>query len=153
TTQAPGKLGQAREFDGADDKVAAFVPVAGLTQWTIALWAEWQDGPKTYEHPIGLGTEHDATFWFSGTTLAFKAQDASGNTVIEKHLSWSIATGTWYHLAATFDGTTVKAYLDGVEKVSVVGTTTAIRSNSIRIGTSGRSEERRVGEESEAVLA
>ena len=48
-----------------------------------------------------------------------------------------LSSDRWYHLAATFDGTTVKAYLDGVEKVSVVGTTTAIRSNSIRIGTSG----------------
>ena len=109
----------------------------GLTHWTIALWVKWRDGPNTYEHPIGLGVGHDATFWFSGTIVAFKTQDASGNTVLDGGLSWSIAPGVWYHLAATFDGTTVKAYLDGVEKFSIAAPTTTIRSNSVKVGTSG----------------
>src|SRR5439155_20213261 len=130
-------FGRARDFDGGDDKVVAPVPVEGLTHWTIALWVKWRDGTNTYEHPIGLGVGHDATFWFSGTIVAFKTQDASGNTVLDGGLSWSIAPGVWYHLAATFDGTTVKAYLDGVEKFSIAAPTTTIRSNSVKVGTSG----------------
>src|SRR2546430_6731749 len=59
------------------------------------------------------------TTLFRSTIVAFKTQDASGNTVLDGGLSWSIAPGVWYHLAATFDGTTVKAYLDGVEKFSI----------------------------------
>src|SRR2546426_812248 len=158
TTDVVGKVGRARQFDGTSDKVAATVSVGG--QWTIALWVNWNDGPNTYEHPIGLGTGHDATFWFSGTTVAFKTQDASGTTVVDRRLSSSITTGIWYHLAATFDGTTVKAYLDGVQAFSVVGPATTIRSSGVKTGTSGseannffdgiideRSEERRVGKE------
>src|SRR5207249_8778711 len=135
TTDVVGKVGRARQFDGVDDNIAASVSVGG--QWTIALWVQWNDGPNTYEHPIGLGTGHDATFWFSGTTVAFKTQDASGTTVVDRRLSSSITTGIWYHLAATFDGTTVKAYLDGVEASAVHGPAPTIRSNNIKIGTSG----------------
>src|SRR5207249_104347 len=137
TTDVVGKVGRARQFDGTSDKVAAFVPLGGSGQWTIALWVQWNDGPNTYEHPIGLGTGHDATFWFSGTTVAFKTQDASGTTVVDRRLSSSITTGIWYHLAATFDGTTVKGYLDGVQACSVPGSGTTIRSSSVKIGTSG----------------
>src|SRR2546430_12161270 len=72
------------------------------------------------------------TTLFRSTIVAFKTQDASGNTVLDGGLSWSIAPGVWYHLAATFDGTTVKAYLDGVEKFSIAAPTTTIRSNSVK---------------------
>jgi len=108
-------------------------------RWTIALWVNWHDGPNTYEHPIGLGMGHDATFYFSDTFVAFKTTDASGNTVVDRRLSSSVISGTWYHLAATFDGTAVTGYLDGVEQLSVVAPTTTIRSSSIKIGTSGYS--------------
>src|SRR5207249_7496371 len=112
------------------------VSVSG--QWTIALWVQWNDGPNTYEHPIQLGTGHHATYWSSVTTFALTTQDASGTTVVDRRLSSSITTGIWYHLAATFDGTTVKGYLDGVQACSVTGAGTTIRSSSIKIG---RSEE------------
>src|SRR5207249_7334058 len=111
------------------------VSVSG--QWTIALWVQWNDGPNTYEHPIQLGTGHHATYWSSVTTFALTTQDASGTTVVDRRLSSSITTGIWYHLAATFDGTTVKGYLDGVQAFSVPGPATTIRSSSVKIGTSG----------------
>src|SRR5947208_765085 len=137
TMEVDGKTGRARQFDGAGDKVQTSIPVAGLTHRTIALWAKWSDGTNVYEHPIGLGKGHDATFWFSGTILAFKTADASGNTVIDQGLSSTISTRIWYHLAATFDGSSVTAYLDGVKVFSALAPATTIRSNSVKIGTSG----------------
>src|SRR5437773_1928879 len=137
TKDVSGKVGRARQFNGGSDKIAALVPIGGLNRWTIALWARWDDGLNVFEHPIGLGRVHDATFWFSGTTVAFKAQDSFGNTVVESSLSSTISPGTWYHLAATFNGTTVKGYLDAIETFSVTSPGTMIRSNSIKVGTSG----------------
>src|SRR2546426_6678307 len=87
TTDVPGKVGRARQFDGVEDNIAACVSVGG--QWTIDLSVLWTDWPNTYGHPIGLGTGHDATFWFTGTTVAFKTQDASGTTVVDRRLSSS----------------------------------------------------------------
>src|SRR5439155_5655032 len=84
-------FGRARDFDGGDDKVVAPVPVEGLTHWTIALWVKWRDGPNTYEHPIGLGVGHDATFRLEDTTAELKSHDASVSRVLHEGLSWSIA--------------------------------------------------------------
>src|SRR5437867_12253790 len=89
-TAVVGRVGRAVQVDGAC--ALTVFTVAGSGQWTIALWVQWNDGPNTYEHPIGLGTGHDATFWFSGTTVAFKTQDASGTTVVDRRLSSSITT-------------------------------------------------------------
>ena len=137
TVDVDGEIGRARHFDGAGDKVQTSAPVAGLTHWTIALWVKWSDGTNVYEHPIGLGKGHDATFWFSGSILAFKTSDASGNTVLDAGLSSTMSTGVWYHLGATFNGTNVTGYLDGVEVFSALAPATTIRSNSVKIGTSG----------------
>src|SRR5207249_1734654 len=137
TSDVQGKSGRGWEFNGISDEITAVLPRSGLGQWTVALWVNWQDGTGVYEHPIGLGMRHDATFWFSGTTLAFKTTDAFGNTVVQQGLSSSVTTGTWYHLAATFDGTIVAGYLNGIAAFSVAGPATTIRSNNVRIGAPG----------------
>src|SRR5439155_19975012 len=124
TVEVDGKTGRARQFGGAGDKVQTSVAVAGLRHWSIALWVKWSDGTNVYEHPIGLGRGHDATFWFSGTSLAFKTSDASGNTVIDQGLSSTISTRIWYHLSGTFDRSCVIVYLDGVMVFSALAPAT-----------------------------
>src|SRR5207249_7188843 len=116
TTDVPGDVGRAREFDGMDDKVVAVAPVGGLSQWTIALWADWHDGPIRFEHPIGLGTGHDATFWFSGTIVAFKTQDASGTTVVEIGRASSRGRVMRSELAESFNRRKEEDKLDGVHQ-------------------------------------
>src|SRR5207249_8590692 len=101
---ATGRIREVSSFPTRRSSDLTSIPVAGLTHWTIALWAKWSDGTNVYEHPIGLGKGHDATFWFSGTILAFKTADGSGNTVIDNGVSSTISTRILYHLAATFDG-------------------------------------------------
>src|SRR5205809_2013647 len=59
------------------------------------------------------------------------SQDASGTTVVDRRLSSSITTGIWYHLAATFDGTTVKGYLDGVQACSASAAGTERRTTRL----------------------
>ncbi len=112
-----GTVGGALEFDGTDDYVS--VPNSSSLQLTSALtMAGWikanswgsgtdvdiiarkgEDNPNNYQLSIADGL----------ATLYLDDGDGSGyrgDTLLN--------TGQWYHVAATWDGTTVRVYVDGV---------------------------------------
>jgi hypothetical protein len=112
-----GTVGGALEFDGTDDYVS--VPNSSSLQLTSALtMAGWikadswgsgtdvdiiarkgEDNPNNYQLSIADGL----------ATLYLDDGDGSGyrgDTLLN--------TGQWYHIAATWDGTTVRIYVDGV---------------------------------------
>ena len=109
-----GKVGGALEFDGVDDYVETDYAV-DLSTWTVAVWVkssaapspEWPSGPvhrnKNYQINWNHGT--DAFRGAAGTQVGGTWYAASFG-----HLQ----AGTWYHLAATYDGESLKAYRDGV---------------------------------------
>ncbi len=114
-----GIVGGALEFDGTDDYVS--VPSSSSLQLTSALtlagWIKadsWGSGdevdpiarkgegnPNNYQLAVVDGR---ATFYLDGG----EADDDGfeGNTVLN--------TGQWYHVAATWNGSTVRVYVDGV---------------------------------------
>ena len=114
-----GQLGGALEFDGTDDYVS--VPSSSSLQLTSALtiagWIKadsWDSGndvdpiarkgdgnPNNYQLAVVDGR---ATLYLDGG----EADDDGfeGNTPLN--------TGQWYHVAATWDGLTVRIYVDGV---------------------------------------
>ena len=112
-----GIVGGALEFDGTNDYVS--VPSSSSLQLTSALtMAGWikadswgsgtdvdiiarkgEDNPNNYQLAIADGL----------ATLYLDDGDGSGyrgDTLLN--------TGQWYHVAATWDGTTVRVYVDGV---------------------------------------
>jgi hypothetical protein len=61
-------------------------------------------------------------------------QFRNGNsTVIEKSVTPPLASGTWYHLAATRNNNNLKLFLDGNE----IGSSTAINDNISRVNSNG----------------
>src|SRR3990172_2244565 len=129
-----------RRFNGIGDKIVSPAKVAGLASWTLALWIDY-DGTAAnqWQHPIGLGTGHDATVYVIEATgqLAMKTTDSAGNAVVDAVLT-TLTTNTWYHVPVTFDGRYVTGYVNGImQGSSQAGVGTAIRSDSVKVGTSG----------------
>lgn len=139
-TFSPGVVGKAFELDGIDDFVQAR-PTSGLpvgaAPRTVEFWfrtplnlsvntesALFQYGTPSVSQMFGLITSGNASgrLYFYG-----HADDLAGTTVLEPD--------TWYHTAVTYDGATVRLYLNGSLDASGAKTlNTVLDTNGITIG-------------------
>lgn len=108
--------------------------------WTVAMWVK----------PESLGTANNVLFCKNGTSstdchIYFSIISTTRLNLGVNGPSSSITasgqtftTGTWYHVAATYDGTTATIYLNGVElKHGTV--TTACPTGRLNMNINGRS--------------
>jgi hypothetical protein len=78
--------------------------------------------------PVSMG-ENTFDFLFvievntGGAVRAYTVKGSTGQT--NNTASTALSTNTWTHLAATWDGSTVRMYINGVEVANVAGTITA----------------------------
>ena len=118
-------------FDGVDDHVTmGTAPSLGLEKFTLEAWVK-RDGAGV---PFGTGVgglslvpimgkgrgENDGTtadcnyaFGFAGDVLGADFEDSAtgaNHPVLGKK---RIAIGEWHHVAATYDGTTWRLFVDG----------------------------------------
>ncbi|MCX6865395.1 MAG: LamG domain-containing protein [Verrucomicrobia bacterium] len=125
-----GKVGGAYEMDGRSSQIESIrnVEIEGSKPRTLAAWIRCDDLPvgKTAV-PVGFGRSNCyADPFCSGTLFAIGVHCVGGTKTIgmwgvNQSDVWSatpFSAGRWYHAAATFDGKTVRFYLDGKLDVS-----------------------------------
>jgi hypothetical protein len=115
-------------FDGVASRidVPAVDPVG--TGMTLAAWFRADSFPGRSLDPRiiskATGTKNDEHVFMLGT-IATQGRPrvprlrarvrVDGSTTVVVATSGNIETGVWYHAAATYDGTAVRLYLDGIE--------------------------------------
>lgn len=139
-TFSAGEVGQAFSFDGSGDfaqiATTSSLPV-GASPRTVELWFRtpvnlssqtesgiFQYGSASNGNMFGLVTSVNASgkLYFYGHNA-----DLSGTT--------TLLPNTWYHGAVTYNGTTVKLYVNGqLENQAAIALNTVIDSNGITIG-------------------
>ena len=138
-TWAAGKFGSALSFDGVNDIVN--IPDAASIDLTTAMTLEAWVRPTT----LGSGwrtvllKEQPGNYVYAlyGTTNASRP---SGNVIaggVDHDLrgNSALALNTWAHLATTYDGTTLRLYVDGVLAGSEAATgAIATSTGALRIG-------------------
>jgi hypothetical protein len=110
-----GKFGQALSFDGVDDYVE--VPIFSLTdKFTIEAWAYRIDGQPSGDY-AGIisnlnGKNNYNRLLIRNTTVLF--QLSIGGTIYN-HSKTDLPplSNAWHHYVATYDGSTVKLFVDG----------------------------------------
>lgn len=128
----PGDPGSALSFDGVDDHVTMGVaPALGQARFTLEAWVR-REGRGTAAGtgvggiqvvPIvakgrgesdGSDVDCNYAFGFVGDVLGADFEDmatGANHPVLGRS---RVPTGEWHHVAATYDGTTWRLYLDGV---------------------------------------
>ncbi|MBX7054992.1 MAG: FG-GAP-like repeat-containing protein [Pyrinomonadaceae bacterium] len=140
TTFVAGRVGQAFNFDGSGDyaqvATTSSLPV-GASPRTVELWfktsvdltSQTESGLMQYGsagggNMFGLITSANAPgkLYFYGHSA-----DLAGTT--------TLLPNTWYHGAVTYDGTTIKLYVNGqLENQAAIGLNTVLESYGLVIG-------------------
>ncbi len=94
-------------------------PAEGTGQLSLAMWIRWAGGGGTYQGLLGKRNT-----WPGTTMFQFQVRPENGGTfrletgsyqVVSPNNTLSPLVRTWVHVAATFDGTTARLYLNGKE--------------------------------------
>src|SRR6185503_16566628 len=128
-TFAPGKAGMAFSFDGVDDQVT--VPhdtsLNPRVQMTISAWINISS--LGHGRPIAQmrTTQGFGGYTFETTGYPYGPDGGlqwviavRGNLTVMQTPAHVIQIGMWHHVAATYDGTTMRIFVDGVQKASTV---------------------------------
>jgi len=135
TTTVPTAGSVAGYFNGVSDYLRCDAALSGLTTTTAQFTIEGYGNPSTYSgfangrFMIGINSKSSGTnnlligvdrIYYNGTEIS----------------SLSLPLNTWTHFAATFDGTTFRYFIGGVESYSeVAAPQTAFSNNVFLIGT------------------
>lgn len=123
TTSSNAKFGTSSYQQGNGDGFSKFPDGAewpqGSAQFTVETFVNFTT-IGTNCHIIGKWDTSSQGSWalsvFGGGLTLFRT--ANGSTQSNVTGTWSPSTGVWYHIAADFDGTKTRVYVDGVMKGS-----------------------------------
>jgi len=136
-TWTSGKVGNALAFDGVDDNVnLGSLNVSGQAL-TLAAWVNASAFAPDTDHRIvskSSGSAEQDHYWMFGTVslndkLRFRLKTDDNTWTLIANNS-GMPTNQWVHVAAVYDGATMKLYQDGIEVGSTNRTGTISSSNS-----------------------
>jgi chitodextrinase len=135
-TWVPGRYGTALSFDGA----ASYVDLGSLgtfyrTGFTLEAWVQKQSNLRNDVAVVGTWTGADGgpMIWVDHLASHYQLTLNGG---LSNYLDSgrNPVAGQWQHLAASFDGTTARFYINGIEVASRAVAAGAGNSNSWKIG-------------------
>jgi hypothetical protein len=136
TRSASGRFGAALAFDGVNDRVdvADSASLDLTTGMTLEAWVRPDSGgwrtALLKERPGGL-----AYALYSSTDSNTPSAELRTSASPETRGPSALPTGTWSHLATTYDGATLRLYVNGTQVSSKAVTgSLAVTTGALRIG-------------------
>ena len=109
--------GTALSFAAAGQYVSGSGINTGITAITLEAWIYHNSLPNQVERYITIGPEvavirHDGSIYGGAGQLHFYIKKADGS-MVGLRVNGALSIGVWTHVAGTYDGTTLKLYLNG----------------------------------------
>jgi len=143
-TRVRGIIGKALSFDGVDDYVdCGNKPIYNFTEFSVAIWINGKILPSDLGHSLSfIGRGYDSSNyegwdlnWWTNDYIYFTV--GNGSTFQEPRFLFQ-KTNEWHHIVGTYDGTTIKLFLDGEFKDSKTLTGFKNKDASLFVGRSYR---------------
>ncbi len=122
---SPGYQGSGVNNDGTAASridLGTWNPAEGTGQLSLATWIRWSGSTATYQGLIGKRNT-----WPGTTPWQFQVRPENGGTfrletgsvaIVSPNNTLNPLVGAWVHVAASFDGTTARLYLNGAQVAS-----------------------------------
>ena len=109
-------------FDGTDDRLElASLPDLSAGNWTIEGWYRFDTDPNTATYILWSlndeATNGYAQLMTAASTAPLRLQQRGG-LYLTNSTTFDMYANEWYHLAAVWDGTNQKVYVNGKERLS-----------------------------------
>ena len=142
-TWSTGQYGSALKFDGVNDyaRINDNI-VVNPTELTMAAWIRRDGNGSTYECAIHKGSDTsigNSEYWLGVDINNYLTATIGARTGVgwaAGQTSTVAAVGTWYHLAAVWDGSVVKVYLNGIYNKQYALTSYSNLTTPVRLGAS-----------------
>ncbi|WP_242203557.1 endonuclease/exonuclease/phosphatase family protein [Aestuariivivens insulae] len=105
----------AMSFDGVDDQIDLTLP--HINNWTVEAWVKGNGTWDTYENVVGSGWVY-VSEWEDYPLLLTNGKPNLYRTGL---IAPNALDHNWHHIASSFDGTTSRIFVDGVEVASQAG--------------------------------
>ncbi len=134
TTTSSGKVGRAGSFDASAQKYLNTSATSVATTLTLEAWiyptaypgerATIIQGMTSNGYYLSLASDGSLQcYWYSTTPVGYHSSGAS-----------TVSLNAWSHVVATWDGSNVRLYVNGVQKNTVAVTGAGVASTINRIG-------------------
>ena len=107
------------DYDGVDDYISGpSMSFGNLTEYTIAFWARRDSENKMY-----VSSNVGTFYWYGDNSWRYVTGGTGAELYYSKNVS--IPVGTWGYYVATYDGSSVKVYRQGIYQDAKAATGTA----------------------------
>jgi len=120
----PGVFGQCANFTGSSAGLYTAVDNGHLRlgrRQTISAWVKVREHVNDWVRVVGKGTSPNRNYglWIhNGAKQVLFQIEGSGTSANARLSNVTLQAGRWYSLIGTYDGTTAKLYIDGIERAS-----------------------------------